>query len=87
VPLGKTRYTGTDGSTVSHPWSFSIPLGGTIGVEGARKYGLGLMLAGLRYSRSFGNVEIKNSRNTKYGRDMLSLYFGYEFGFLDRNKR
>jgi hypothetical protein len=84
APLGTAYYSRNGGD--SYPWSFSIPLGGTLGVEGARKYGSGFMLAGLRYSRSFGNVEIKNGRDTKYGRDILSLYLGYEFGFLDRNK-
>ncbi|MDR0642698.1 MAG: PorT family protein [Treponema sp.] len=84
LPLGKAHYT-WNGDT-SYSWSFSMPLGATLGIEGARKYGSGFMLAGLRYSRGFGNVEIKDGQGTKYSRDILSLYLGYEFGFLDRNK-
>jgi hypothetical protein len=87
VPLGKVRYSYSGGGGESYSWSFSIPMGATIGLEGAREYGSGSLLAGLRYSRSFGNVEIKNVQNTRYGRDMLSIYLGYEFGFLDRNKK
>jgi hypothetical protein len=86
VPLGKARYTRSGGGSVSYPWSFSVPIGITVGVEGARKYGPGFILAGIRYSRDFGDVKIRDRRNVKYDRDMLSLYLGYEFGFLDRNK-
>jgi hypothetical protein len=88
VPLGQTRYEySRTGGSVSYPWSFSLPLGFTLGVEGARKYGLGSLLAGIRYSRDFGRVEIETPDSIKYGRDMVSVYLGYEFGFMDRNKK
>jgi hypothetical protein len=86
APLGKVRYSWSIGGDARYPWSFSLPLGFTLGLEGARKYGPGSFLAGLRYSRGFGHVEIEDRGGTKYGRDMLSLYVGYEFGFMDRNK-
>jgi predicted secreted protein len=87
VPLGRVRYTLSTGGEADYSWSFSLPLGFTVGLEGARKYGPGALLAGLRYSRGFGHVEIKDRGGTKYSRDMLSVYLGYEFGFMDRNKK
>jgi hypothetical protein len=87
APLGKTRYHKGKEGTVDYSWSFSVPLGFIVGFEAARSYGPGSLLAGLRYSRDFGNLKIKDRSGTRYGRDMVTLYMGYEFGFMDRNKR
>jgi hypothetical protein len=100
APLGQTAYryhydTG-DGDT-SYSWSFSVPLGITVGIEGAVQYGPGKIFAGMRYAGDFGNVTVndKSASNrhndahnskTSFRRSTFSLYLGYEFGFLEGKK-
>jgi hypothetical protein len=101
APLGKTRYHyhyDTGEGDKSYSWSWSVPMGFTAGIEGAVRYGPGRLFAGMRYAGDFGKVSIdddpkfrkhsyaNNSDNTSYRRHTFSLYFGYEFGFLDGKK-
>ncbi|MDR2304891.1 MAG: PorT family protein [Treponema sp.] len=85
APLGETSYRDKDGTTDTVSWSVSNPLGFTAGLEGAAPCGMGMIFAGLRYGRDFGVMSI-NSEGREYGRNMLSLYLGYEFGFLNGKK-
>jgi hypothetical protein len=88
LPLGDIRHRkSTEGSSRSYSYSFSVPLGFTLGFEGAVKFGPGEVFADLRYSGDFGMVEINDLEKTKYKRHTFSITLGYEFGFLDRNKR
>jgi hypothetical protein len=99
-PLGNTRYSyhysGGDG-TKSYSWSYPVPLGFTLGLEGAVRYGPGRIFAGLRYAGDFGSVTINDdpafrkhhtgySGKTSHRRQMVSLYLGYEFGFFEGKK-
>jgi hypothetical protein len=87
VPLGKTLYQRRpDGGESSYDWSFSMPLGFTVGIEAALNKGPGAVFLGLRYAGDFGDIKIEDSADTTVRRNMLSLYLGYEFGFFDRNK-
>jgi hypothetical protein len=96
APLGKAQYRrNTEDKGHSFSWSYSIPLGFTLGFEAAVQSGPGFLMAGLRYAGDigaadidFGNVVIhyddKTSREKEYRRRMVSLYVGYAFGFSDR---
>ncbi|MDR1893132.1 MAG: hypothetical protein LBQ61_00365, partial [Spirochaetales bacterium] len=86
-PLGETRYRDSAGAKDAYPWSFSLPLGWTAGLEGAVIYGPGRVVAGLRFSADFGTVTIRNSEERQYRRNMASLYLGYEFGFYGGKSR
>jgi hypothetical protein len=87
APLGRTRYRySTGGRDASWAWSWSVPMGFTTGLEGAVQYGPGKIFAGLRYAGDFGEAGVDNVPETNYRRHTFSLYFGYEFGFLDRKK-
>jgi hypothetical protein len=99
APLGKTRYHyhyHTGDGDASYSWFWSVPIGFTAGIEGAIRYGPGRIFAGMRYAGDFGKITInddpgfrKHSNtydHTDFRRHSLSLYFGYEFGFLDRKK-
>jgi hypothetical protein len=97
-PLGNTLYAyhHSDGDgEKSYSWSYSVPLGFTLGFEGARQLGPGRIFAGLRYAGDFGSASINDDpalrkHHTAYGdkisyrRQAVSLYIGYEFGFLER---
>jgi hypothetical protein len=88
APLGETRYRmSTEGEDRSYSYTFSVPAGFTAGLEAAVKYGPGLFLAGVRYAGDFGDINIDDDQKTSYRRDMLSIFFGYEFGFLDTKRR
>ncbi|MDR1637836.1 MAG: PorT family protein [Treponema sp.] len=87
LPLGKALYQRRpDGGESSYNWSFSVPLGFTLGIEAALNKGPGAVFLGLRYAVDFGEIKIEDGDNTTIRRNMLSLYLGYEFGFFDRNK-
>jgi hypothetical protein len=84
-PLGGVRYRESkDGSVRSYAASFSVPLGFTLGFEGAVKFGPGEVFADLRYNGDFGMVNISDPDKTKYRRHVVSITLGYEFGFLDK---
>jgi hypothetical protein len=94
APLGQAsyRYSAT-GEEKSYSWSSSAPLGFTVGLEGAVQYGPGKIFAGFRYSGDFGAITIdddpaffagrRNDIPTTIKRNGVSLYLGYEFGFLE----
>jgi hypothetical protein len=93
LPLGQSRYLVNDeGPKESPSWSLSIPMGFTLGIEGARQYGSGRIFTGLRYGIDFGSTTINhvlvpgNGEKTQYQRQYISLYLGYEFGFYDGKK-
>jgi hypothetical protein len=94
APLGQTRYRySASGEDMQYSWSFSVPMGITLGLEGAVQYGPGKIFAGMRYSGDFGTITIyddpfifKGRRfdsPTTFKRHAFSLYLGYEFGFLN----
>jgi hypothetical protein len=95
VPLGEAGYRySASGEDRSYSWSFSAPLGFTAGLEGAVQYGPGKIFAGLRYFGDFGTITIDDAPASSFGgrrndipttvkRNAVSLYLGYEFGFLD----
>jgi hypothetical protein len=97
-PLGDTRYSYhyfEDTGDKSYSWSYSIPLGFTVGLEGALRYGPGRIFMGLRYAGDFGNTTIDPAfrkhhtdynGKTNYRRHTFSLYLGYEFGFFEGKK-
>jgi hypothetical protein len=87
VPLGQSQYERSTGEDSSYDWSFSVPLGFTVGIEAALSKGPGAIFAGLRYAGDFGDIEIEDGRDITVRRNMISLYVGYEFGFFDRNKK
>jgi hypothetical protein len=94
APLGQADYRySASGEEKSYSWSFSVPMGFTVGLEGAVQYGPGKIFAGLRYSGDFGSITIdddpaffagrRNDIPTTIKRNGVSIYLGYEFGFLD----
>jgi hypothetical protein len=88
VPLGEIQYQRNGGGEDrSYSYSYAVPLGFTGGLEGALPYGPGNLLGGLRFAMDFSPLTIDNPQEISYYRPMLSLYLGYEFGFVDRNKR
>jgi hypothetical protein len=92
LPLGQTRYSDSLDRETSYSHS-GVLAGFNTGLEAALDYGPGMIIAGLRYSGDFNNLVIdynnpKNSEpDTSYRRDMFSFYVGYEFGFIDLNKK
>jgi hypothetical protein len=87
-PLGDARYhKSIEGSDRSYSYSFSVPLGFTLGFETAIQFGPGEVFADLRYNGDFGMVHINDAENTKYRRHIISITLGYEFRFLDRNRQ
>jgi hypothetical protein len=101
APLGKTRYHyryNTGEGNTSYSWTWSVPMGFTVGIEGAVRYGPGRIFAGMRYAGDFGKIIISDdpafrkhlytnsNDHTNFKRHSFSLYFGYEFGFLDKKK-
>jgi hypothetical protein len=87
APLGRTRYRySIGGESTTLAWSYSVPMGITLGLEGAGRCGPGNIFGGLRYAGDFGNTVIDSVPETKYRRHSFSLYLGYEFGFLDKKK-
>jgi hypothetical protein len=86
APLGEIRYR-TNADEEDRYYSYSaMPLGYTGGLQGAVKFGPGMLFADLRYSGDFGAVTINNDEQTKYRRTMFSFSLGYEFGVLYRKK-
>ncbi|MDR1565720.1 MAG: outer membrane beta-barrel protein [Treponema sp.] len=92
LPLGKSHYRiNNEQDKESYSWSFSLPLGFTMGFEGAVQYGSGRIFTGLRYSVDFGAASINDAvtldgKEVQYRRHSFSLYLGYEFGFYDGKK-
>jgi hypothetical protein len=87
APLGETGYRlSSEGEEKSYSYTYSVPAGYTAGIEAARNYGPGMLLAGLRYAGDFGDVTIDDASETSYRRHIFSLYLGYEFGFRDVKK-
>jgi hypothetical protein len=86
APLGHTHYSYSAGESDSYSWSYSVPFGFTLGLEGAVQSGPGRVFAGLRYVADFGKADIRDDQDTRYQRTMFSLYAGYEFGFLNDKK-
>jgi hypothetical protein len=82
VPLGQTGFRDRYGKEHSYSWSSSLPLGFTAGLEGAARYGPGMVFAGLRYGGDFGVASVNAPQERSYRRQMVSLYLGYEFGFF-----
>jgi hypothetical protein len=92
LPLGKTHYrVNNEGKTKSYSWSFSVPLGFALGLEGAVQYGPGRIFTGLRYGLDFGAAVIDGAvtldgKEVQSRRQSFSLYLGYEFGFYNGKK-
>ncbi|MDR2618070.1 MAG: PorT family protein [Treponema sp.] len=91
LPLGKSRYRINNDAAESYSWSFSVPLGFTLGFEGAVQYGPGRIFTGLRYGVDFGTIAINDAvtldgKEVQYRRHSFSLYLGYEFGFYNGKK-
>ncbi|MDR1430366.1 MAG: PorT family protein [Spirochaetaceae bacterium] len=91
LPLGKSHFYKNNEKEASYPWSLSVPLGFTLGIEGARQYGSGRIFTGLRYGVDFGTASIDDAKthdgyDVRYRRHSFSLYLGYEFGFYDGKK-
>jgi hypothetical protein len=84
APLGQTRYRYSAGEGASPSWYYSVPLGFTVGLEGAVRSGPGRVFGGLRYAADIGTAKINDGQ--EYRRTMFSLYLGYEFGFSDGKK-
>jgi hypothetical protein len=94
LPLGDASYrkNPTDESG-SFSWSVDVPMGFTIGIDGAMKLGPGMLIADLRYSGDFGlttidygSKTIHDLTETSYRRGMFSITLGYAFGFIDIKK-
>jgi hypothetical protein len=98
APLGNTRYRrSTEATGNSFSWSTPVPLGFTLGLEGAVESGPGFLVAGMRYSGDigvtsidYGDVSISYGGNSsserEYRRKIFSLYVGYAFGFSGPGK-
>jgi hypothetical protein len=87
APLGKTPYRrNPTGETDSFSWSASVPLGFTTGLEGALKFGPGMIIADIRYAGDFTNITISDAADTAFKRNMLTFSMGYGFSFIDMKK-
>lgn len=86
APLGKIRYdTNVDGEDRYYTYSL-MPLGYTAGLQGAVKFGSGMLFADLRYAGDFRSATVNNNEKTNYRRSMVSFSLGYEFGVLYRKR-
>jgi hypothetical protein len=86
APLAEMRYR-TNADAEDRYYSYSImPVGYIAGLQGAVKFGPGMLFADLRYAGDFGSVTINNHETTRYRRNMLSFSLGYEFGVLYRKR-
>jgi hypothetical protein len=100
LPLGDASYRlHPSGESGNFSWSADLPLGFILGLEAATRFGPGIIIADIRYSADFGTVVIHDDgfvwfeeRNysrfgdTRYSRGMLSITFGYAFGFINVKK-
>jgi hypothetical protein len=87
APLGEMGYRTNNADKEDRYYSYSsIPLGYTAGLQGAVKFGPGMLFADMRYAGDFGSVTINNHEKTRYRRSMVSFSLGYEFGVLYRKR-
>jgi hypothetical protein len=91
LPLGKASYREQPpGREDSLSWS-AIPVGYTLGLEGAVKLGPGVLVGDIRYANDFTAITIHDAadaaKDTIYSRRALSFTLGYAFGFIDVKKR
>ncbi|MDR0709332.1 MAG: hypothetical protein LBF77_04620 [Spirochaetaceae bacterium] len=88
LPLGNTGYQRNPGGEQrALSWSAAAPLGFTLGFEGARKLGPGLLIADIRYAGDFSAITLHDTEDISYGRKGLSVTVGYAFGFIDARPR
>jgi hypothetical protein len=87
LPLGKAPYRKNPGEEDSFSWSAAAPLGYTVGLEAATKFGPGLIIGDIRYAGDFGTITIHNDEDIAYRRGGVSFTLGYAFGFIDIRKR
>jgi TolB-like protein len=80
IPLGKMRYT-VDGNSTS--FSYSVPMGWTVGMQGWISLGPGSVVVDIRYAGDFGRTSIDGAPGTLsvFSRGMLSFSAGYKFRF------
>jgi hypothetical protein len=92
LPLGQTAFRENPGGKEQSYSHSAASLGFTAGFEAAMEYGPGMMVAGLRYSGDFNYMAIDYNNpkdtagDTRYRRNIFSVYVGYEFGFFDTKK-
>jgi hypothetical protein len=84
APLGKASYQeNPSGKKESFSQSVDFPMGFIGGLEGAMKFGPGMIIADVRYLGDFGTITIHDADRTAYNRRMVSVTLGYAIGFID----
>jgi hypothetical protein len=84
TPLGKTSYRRTPtGEEETFSLSVDFPMGLIVGLEGAVKFGPGMLIADIRYLGDFGTITIHDADAIAYNRRMFSFTLGYAFGFIN----
>jgi hypothetical protein len=56
-------------------------MGFIAGLEGAVKFGPGMIVADMRYLGDFGTITIHDTQDVAYNRRVFSFSLGYAFGF------
>ncbi|MDR3338416.1 MAG: hypothetical protein LBT16_14565, partial [Treponema sp.] len=83
LPLGELSMGSPYDEAGSYSYSVFPPLGLLGGVSAGIPLGPGIIFADLRYAADLGEPELKGGGEIEtYRRHMLSLSFGYEFGFF-----
>ncbi|MDR2629666.1 MAG: hypothetical protein LBC60_01940 [Spirochaetaceae bacterium] len=69
-------------------WAYRVspPMGLSLGLNGGRELGPGVLFLDLRYGVDLGEPEVRSGDLKTYRRSMISLTIGYEFGFIDKQR-
>jgi hypothetical protein len=81
VPLGNMQ-NGVYGG--SFPYSFTVPVGYTVGINLGMKAGPGYLFLDLRWAQDLGETIKTESMESLYRRSMVILALGYEIGLFRR---
>jgi hypothetical protein len=85
LPVGDMKISAAGAS--SSPWTYSVPLGYTLGLSTGVKLGPGNLFLDLRYSGDLSAAELDNAAGSKlYTRSLVSFTLGYEIGFIKRKR-
>jgi hypothetical protein len=84
APLGDASYRKSPaGEEETFSQSVDFPMGLIVGLEGAVKFGPGMIITDIRYLGDFGAVTIHDASDIAYNRRAFSFTLGYAFGFIN----